>query len=140
MIETFNYKNSLCLIRTGTYYYIGYIDLPQSEWTIDQYNEWQRKSTPNMISLNDCFTPQLMSHYDIKIELVLDKVIDDSIAEFKITEDETYYLVGELFSFKDLLMQLYAVEDKKPHKYWSAMYHYINDKYKAIAAKREATS
>ena len=59
-----------------------------------------------------------------------------SISEFKITEDDSYSL-GHQFSFKELLLRLYEIEGTKHNKYWSVMYHYVHDKYKAIAEKRE---
>lgn len=123
-IKTYDKENDLCLIKAfdGDHYFLGCIDLPQKEWSIDKYNDWAYKTTSNLISLEDNYIPQIITNASIKICYTL----SDTMRYWKIhynsnSEPENV----KPFVFKDLLMELLATNgdvDGVWNGYFSRMY------------------
>lgn len=106
-IKTYERTNDLCLlVYDDKYYYIGCIDLPQKNWTVDEYNNWLYKSTVNLIALNDKYIPQQLSHYGLKIEETATDVCNDWKLHYGVCSED-----GEQSDFRQLLTSMLGVTD-----------------------------
>lgn len=121
-IKTYERENDLCLLQyDDKFWYIGCLDLPQKDWTIDQYNNWQHKHTVNLIALNDAFVPQTLSHYGLKIAETAGDVCKYWQVHYGKNNDNDK---GK--DFKVLLQSLLSVKDGDFRK---AFYSYFEDFY-----------
>lgn len=122
-VKTYIEENDLCLLRMDKQFFIGTIDLPQKEWTIEQYNDWLYKATPNLISLNDKYVPQLIRHSGFIIEHTMGGCRKYYADKHSCGQD--YF--NSKFNFKDLLLDLLNLEKSQ---YINTFFKYFEQFYK----------
>ena len=110
-IKTYEKENDLCLLKAfdTDMYFIGCVDLPQNDWTVDQYNDWYYKHTSNLVALDSDFIPQIISNASLKICHTLSETMRYWKIHYNSNSEPESVLP---FVFKDLLMELLATGSK----------------------------
>lgn len=115
---------SLCLLKYADHFFIGYIDLPQKEWTIEKYDKWHFSYTRNLHCISYDYTPQDISNGGMDIICCVGEIVN---------ELNGYNGCFEIaFSYKELLKRLELVSDKK---YESCFYNYIKEMHEQSKLK-----
>ena len=116
-IRTYKNTTDLCLVKFSDRFYIGYIELPQKEWTIEQYNKWCSKSTNNLIDVTGDYTPQTITNNSLSI-------IWTHLDLYEMYKNETKNEEPVPMNFKELLIALF--NSKEPEV---RFLHYIKEMF-----------
>lgn len=90
--------------------YIVNTTLPTKEYTIEQYENWEKEYITNAISINDNWIPQTLPNNAIKDFISFNSIFEQATKRIKINkEDVIMPIIGGIagFDFRELLKILF---------------------------------
>lgn len=82
-IRTYKKQEDLCLVKFSGHYFIGWMDLPQKDWSVEQFNKYLGENVYNFIDLTGSYTPQTMQKSSLDIVFTFGEISESYKFETK---------------------------------------------------------